>query len=140
MKVYPPGLGSSPPGILQGLRNEISKEDIIYRGVGSLQVRYRDECERCGYVGYKMAEKGVDVGMAVEMVLDSFRSDAECFVVASSDIDLLPAIKAVKQNGKEISYLAFDGKKIHAIANYAERTDFIAKEMVIEAYMKFLNK
>ena len=41
---------------LRRLKNYLEVSNVEFYGVGSLQVRNRDECENCGYVGYKMAE------------------------------------------------------------------------------------
>ena len=123
---------------LRRLKNYLEVSDVEFYGVGSLQVRNRDECENCGYVGYKMAEKGVDVGLAVEMVSDSYNSDVEKQVLLSSDIDLLPAIKSAKHNNKEFYYVAFEGRQVYAISAYAKETKFVSNKILLEAFIRAL--
>ncbi len=123
---------------LRRLKNYLEASDVEFYGVGSLQVRNRDECENCGYVGYKMAEKGVDVGLAVEMVSDSYNSDVEKQVLLSSDIDLLPAIKSAKHNNKEFYYVAFEGRQVYAISAYAKETKFVSNKTLLEAFIRAL--
>lgn len=52
-------------------------------------------------------EKGVDVRIAVDMVTAVLDGAAETIILASSDSDLQPAIKAVKLRGAKVIYLGF---------------------------------
>lgn len=46
---------------------------------------------------YKFDEKGSDVNLATDLLLDAFKKDCEAALIVSSDSDLLGPIKAVKK-------------------------------------------
>ena len=123
---------------LRRTRNYFKKTDIEYCGTGSLQVRSQDKCKKCGYIEYKMAEKGVDVGLASELIFDSFDPLVQAQIIVSSDVDMLPAIKVAKRQNKEIDYVCFYGKQIHAISYYANKTRFIETSLIIDAFTRAL--
>lgn len=121
---------------LRRTRNFLSKQGIEYVPVGSLKVRLRDECKNCGFVDYKFQEKGVDVGLAVDLVKDSFNPNINKQIIISSDIDLIPALVEIKKHKKETIYIAFAGKKIYSIARETGSYKTISKDLVIEAYTR----
>jgi uncharacterized LabA/DUF88 family protein len=52
-------------------------------------------------------EKGSDVNLAAQMLVDGFRNDYECAVVVSNDSDLLRPIRIViHELGKKVGVLA----------------------------------
>lgn len=51
--------------------NQIQKQKINFIKVGYLRARESDPCEQCDYQTWKLAEKGVDVGLAVRMVAEA---------------------------------------------------------------------
>lgn len=61
-----------------------------------------------GYVDViKTQEKGSDVNLAVQMLMDGFRNEYECAVVVSNDSDLLRPIQMViRELGKKVGVLA----------------------------------
>jgi uncharacterized LabA/DUF88 family protein len=61
-----------------------------------------------GYVDViKTQEKGSDVNLAAQMLLDGFRKDYECAVVVSNDSDLLRPIQiTIHELGKKVGVLA----------------------------------
>ena len=62
---------------LRKIKNCLSKQNIEYHATGNLKVRDRDECKRCGAKDYKMQEKGVDVGLAVDLVKDVLEKEVD---------------------------------------------------------------
>ncbi len=80
------------------------KVQVIRAGI--LRARVSDPCPKCGHTVDYFVEKGVDVRLAVDMVLDSHDKQVEKMYVLSSDLDLLPAIQAVKQRKKKMVYIA----------------------------------
>ena len=56
---------------LRKVKSCLRKTGVEYRAVGVLKVRESDECRECHAQGYKFQEKGVDVGMAVDIVQDA---------------------------------------------------------------------
>lgn len=57
--------------------------------------------------GGKMHEKGVDVNMAVDILVATYEDICDHIVVVSSDTDLIPAIKKAKEKGKTVEYIGF---------------------------------
>ncbi len=55
----------------------------------------------------KFHEKGVDVHMAVDILVNSYEKIADKIIIISSDTDLLPAINKAKQLRKQIEYIGF---------------------------------
>ena len=60
-------------------------------------------------VVYKKArEKGIDVQLAVDLLIDAFDNKYDTAVIVSSDTDLVPAINVVRNRlGKKIEYVGF---------------------------------
>lgn len=81
-----------------------------------------------------MQEKGVDVGIAVDMVVDALKGSVQEVVIVSSDTDLLPAIAAVKAAGVSVTYIGFSNKTTKAIVAQADRSEIIRDQEIIEAF------
>lgn len=63
-------------------------------------------------------EKGVDVLIAVDMIIGAYENLYDILILVSSDTDLLPAIDKVKKLGKKVEYIGFSHKPSYAmIAN-----------------------
>lgn len=60
-------------------------------------------------------EKGVDVRIAVDMSNGAVKNEYDVCYLLSSDTDLLPAIDAAKQAGKQIIYVGFKGSASRAL-------------------------
>ena len=56
---------------------------------------------------HKIREKGVDVKIAIDLVVGATEHTYDTAVVVSSDTDLIPAIKYVVGKGKKIEYVGF---------------------------------
>lgn len=66
----------------------------------------------------KFHEKGVDVHMAVDILVNSYEDIADKIMVISSDTDLLPAIEKAKHLKKHIEYIGFSHQpSIALVAN-----------------------
>jgi len=76
----------------------------------------------------------VDVGLAVDMIEDSYENDVVRLVLVSSDTDLIPAIKSVRKRDKEIIYLGFSDKLTNGIVAEASRTETIRNQEIIDAF------
>ncbi len=55
-------------------------------------------------------EKGVDVEIAVAILVTAYENLADRIILVSSDTDLLPAIKKAQQKGKTVEYVGFSHK------------------------------
>jgi len=119
---------------LRKLRNYLNKTGVKYVESGKLKVRDSDVCKKCGAKDYRFQEKGVDVGLAVDMVRDSLLGDVDHIALLSSDTDIIPAIMIAKGAGKQITYVGFDNKLTKAIVAEADRTQVLRDKEVIAAY------
>ncbi len=52
-------------------------------------------------------EKGVDVNIAVDILVTTYENLADRIILVSSDTDLLPAIKKAQEKGKTVEYVGF---------------------------------
>jgi uncharacterized LabA/DUF88 family protein len=86
--------------------NALTSQGIFLVKAGKLKVRDSEVCPRCGYQEAVFREKGVDVRLAVDMVVDS--AENKQLVLWSSDSDLLPAVQVAKRNGARIKNIAFE--------------------------------
>ena len=55
----------------------------------------------------KIREKGVDVQIAIDLVIGAVENAYDVAVVVSSDTDLIPAIRYIRSKGKRVEYVGF---------------------------------
>ncbi len=77
-------------------------------------------------------EKGVDVKIAVEMVVASCDKTLTEIILASSDSDLQPAIQETRTRGVQCVYLGFESQPNKGISYSTNRTILIRNAEVIE--------
>jgi uncharacterized LabA/DUF88 family protein len=111
------------------LRNCLNKEGVIFIESGKLKLRDGELCKECG-----AQEKGVDVRIAIDMILDACNEEDQKFILISSDTDLLPAIQNVTARGKEVTYVGFSDKLIKALVTNATETQIIRDSEIITAF------
>lgn len=71
----------------------------------------------------KFHEKGVDVNIAVDILVATYEDLCDHFILISSDTDLLPAVKKAKEKGKTVEYVGFSHKpSLAMVANCSEST------------------
>ena len=56
---------------------------------------------------HQIREKGVDVKIAIDLVIDGIEDEYDVAIVVSSDTDLIPAIKYVQSKGRKVEYIGF---------------------------------
>ncbi|PIS15968.1 hypothetical protein COT62_00920 [Candidatus Roizmanbacteria bacterium CG09_land_8_20_14_0_10_41_9] len=84
----------------------------------------------------KFHEKGVDVNMAVDILVATYENLCDHIILVSSDTDLLPAIKKSKEKGKTIEYIGFShSPSLAMIANCSE-----SRLLKKEDLLPFINK
>ncbi len=83
----------------------------------------------------KYHEKGVDVHIAVDMVVAAYENKADRIIIVSSDTDLEPAIEKAKQKGKIIEYVGFSHKPSIAMVRFCSESRMLTKEELL----KFIN-
>lgn len=100
--------------------NLIKQQKIDFIKVGYLRARETEPCEKCAHQSWRLAEKGVDVGLAVKMVAES-RSGVE-IVVVSADTDLLPAFQESKKKGAKLMHIGYEHRPIAALSQASHTT------------------
>ena len=86
-----------------------------------------------------MQEKGVDVGIAVDIVFDSLSGLVDEVILVSSDTDLLPAIRVAKALGVKVTYIGFSDKMTRAIIARADASEVIRNQEIIDAFDVYNN-
>jgi uncharacterized LabA/DUF88 family protein len=100
--------------------NYLQNQRIQFIKVGYLRARESEPCSNCGHQTWKLAEKGVDVGLVVRMLIEA-NEDTE-LVIVSSDTDLVPAFKAVKKSGARLMHVGFENRPINALSQLSNST------------------
>ncbi|EKE20429.1 MAG: protein of unknown function DUF88 [uncultured bacterium] len=94
---------------------------------------------KCGFIierGYLMKndgvfhEKGVDVKMAVDLLVGAYENIYDVAILVSSDTDLIPAIQKVKQLGKEVEYIGFSHKPSYGLIKSATESRLLTKNEI----------
>jgi len=76
-------------------------------------------------------EKGVDVSIAVDMVVSAYSKELKTAILASSDSDLQPAIRALTQKEIETVYLGFETTPNKGLVATAKRAVLIRNSEVL---------
>jgi uncharacterized protein (TIGR00288 family) len=121
---------------LRKMRNCLANTGVEYRATGILKVRDSDKCKKCGATDYKFQEKGVDVGLAVDIVRDVMSGAVDHIILLSSDMDIIPAILIAGEMGKKITYVGFDNRLTGALSSRASSTQVLRDTEVIEAWRR----
>lgn len=80
-------------------------------------------------------EKGVDVQIAVDMLVATYEDLCDRIIIVSSDTDLAPAIEKAKQKGKTVEYIGFSHKPSVAMVRFCSESRLLTKED-IESFIK----
>ena len=78
--------------------------------------------------GGKYHEKGVDVQIAVDMLVAAYENLADRIILISSDTDLAPAIKKIREKGKTVEYIGFSHKASVAMVGFCSESHLLRKE------------
>lgn len=116
------------------LRTYLHKSGVEFVESGKLKVRDSDDCKACGNKDYRFQEKGVDVGLAVSMVYDRLVLGVDKQVLVSSDTDLIPAVKIIRQEGGNICYVGFANRTTKALMAESDSLVIIRDQEIIDAY------
>ena len=85
--------------------------------------------------GGRFHEKGVDVNIAVDILVATYENLCDHIILISSDTDLLPAIQKARQKGKTVEYIGFSHQPSHAmIANCTE--SYLLKKELLEPFVR----
>lgn len=73
-------------------------------------------------------EKGVDVKIAVDIVLKAVKNQYDTVILVSSDTDLIPAIEAIKEFGKRVEYVGFSHRQSFGMLKAAASSRLLRKQ------------
>lgn len=73
-------------------------------------------------------EKGVDVKIAVDLLIGAYENLYDDAVVISSDTDLIPVMEKVKQLGKGLEYIGFGHEPSLAMQTFATISRLLIKD------------
>jgi len=107
----------------RALKSSLEKQgfEVVLAG------RVRGHLERCpkGHETLTFKEKGVDVRMAVDMITLACEGVLKTAIVASSDSDLQPAIKGLRELGAQSIYVGFERQPNKGLSATTTRTILI---------------
>lgn len=72
-------------------------------------------------------EKGVDVQIAVDMIIAAYENKCDKIILVSSDTDLAPAIKKVREKKKIVEYIGFSHKPSVAMVSFCSQSRLLTK-------------
>ncbi len=76
----------------------------------------------------KFHEKGVDVNIAVDILVAAYENLCERIIVVSSDTDLLPAVKKAKDKKKIVEFIGFSHMPSYAMMNNCSKHRLLTKK------------
>lgn len=76
----------------------------------------------------KFHEKGVDVNIAVDVLVAAYENVCDRIIIVSSDTDLLPAVKKAREKKKNVEYIGFSHMPSYAMMNNCSRHTLLAKK------------
>ncbi len=83
----------------------------------------------------KFHEKGVDVNIAVDILVAVYENLCDHVILVSSDTDLLPAVKKAKEKGKTVEYVGFSHQPSLAMVANCSESRLLRKEDIL-AFVK----
>jgi uncharacterized LabA/DUF88 family protein len=81
-------------------------------------------------------EKGVDVNIAVDILVATYQNICDRIILISSDTDLLPAIRKAKEKGKIVEYVGFAHMPSKAMITNCSEVRLLKKEDLISFIQK----
>ena len=111
------------------LKTHLEKQgfDFIFGG----RVRGNAQTDSAGKQMMVFKEKGVDVQIAVDMTKKAYRKELASAILASSDSDLQPAIRAMKECSIPCIYLGFELEPNKGLTYTTKRTILIRNSEVL---------
>src|SRR3989344_9319844 len=76
----------------------------------------------------KFHEKGVDVNIAVDILVGAYENICDRIIIVSSDTDLLPAVKKAKQKKKIVEFVGFSHMPSYAMMNNCSKYTLLSKK------------
>jgi uncharacterized LabA/DUF88 family protein len=75
-------------------------------------------------------EKGVDVQIAVDILIGAYEDLCDTAILVSSDTDLIPTLAKAQQMKKKIEYIGFSHKPSYALIKHSNIRRLLIKENI----------
>ena len=121
-------------GVVRAQPNDVKGQKLRAGQVGLFNYLRSKEQRLAIRQGYLMKnngvyhEKGVDVQIAVDLLVGAYDNSYDTAILLSSDTDLLPAIKKVRELGKAVEYIGFAHRPTIALQTRATLSRLLIKE------------
>ncbi len=128
-------------GIVRNYDNSEKSEMLVRKQQQFLETLRSNDFEiksgKIMYGGGRIREKGVDVKLALDLVIGAADNLYDTAIVISSDIDLIPAIKYVRYKKKNVEYVGFAGTPSFGMIKECNSQRLFAKEDLLSfQYLK----
>lgn len=117
------------------VRRKLNKINVVCSKCGT-QKSESLNCPKCDKTidlknTYKSTEKGVDVHLATNLLLDAITDKYDLALLFSGDADFCPAINhIIKKLGKEVVFCHFPTPKTNELIQCCSESRLITKEMI----------
>ena len=112
----------------------LSNQGVNFISAGNLKIRNKNPSGEEADLTF--VEKGIDVKMATDLVVDAFSNDVNTAVIWSSDSDIQPAMLAASKVGVHITYLCHEERINDVLAGTASETKTINIDQIAEAFKR----
>ncbi len=109
---------------------DLTNADIKVVKAGYLRVRESSACVHCGKKTLVLQEKGVDVRVAIDLVLNA--APRKQLALMSSDSDLVPALEAAKKAGVHTYYICYAGWVNRSVSAVAYKTITFDDDVILK--------
>lgn len=110
--------------------SELKAQGITYIEAGALRLRKDGFPKATEY----LVEKGVDVSIAVDMMLAALKHQSGQLVLMSSDADLLPIVRGLKDERSSVTYVAHESFVLPSLAQFSNKTRTFTDQQVLQFY------
>ena len=76
-------------------------------------------------------EKGVDVQIAIDLVIGAVENQYDIAIIVSSDTDLIPAMKYIGSKGKVVEYIGFSNAPSYGMIDESDSHILLPEEQII---------
>lgn len=124
---YYVGVVRAKPGNTKGQKMRIEQRKLFNHLISPLQ----KFVVRKGYIMENNGvyhEKGVDVQLAVDLLVGAYEDKYDVALIVSSDTDLVPAIEKVQALGKQVEYIGFAHQPSFGMQRFASLSRLLIKE------------
>lgn len=115
------------------LKTKLEKENFDFIMSGSVQAQYVKTNNNSKII---FREKGVDVKIAVDLITAACDKKIKTAILCSSDSDLQPAIKEIKNRGVKVVYVGFEINPNKGLIYTTNRAILIRNSEVMECFNK----